>query len=411
MYTLSKPQKILATCGTVAFIFTLIVFALIAWLIFQDRFNNPIQVKAGDAPQSDAGQNFTGTIKYGERINQNTGTTALGWGDGNVAVLFPGSNITITPELIRIDKGEVLLQIGKTKTLLQVGDNTPELAEDLLLFDTATQTISLLKGKFFLPDQYEAGEYTHVNFTNPEITGTAFTRELFTTEAWQAKIGHLTRINALPTILSDVVPPQLQLNGIEDNYKTDENKITISGTTDRDAELTINNTKVEHQAGEFAVEFELIPGANTFKIVAADKSDNTATKEITIVRTAQRPACVADSLAEEVLCQINDYRTSNGLGEVTMDSQLTVLATAHSEWMLTNNTVAASGPDEPEFNVRCTAGNTTCSAQNIAFDINQSASEIFQTWLNSVESDQAMLGNFTVVGIGDVDGYITALFR
>lgn len=87
------------------------------------------------------------------------------------------------------------------------------------------------------------------------------------------------------SIVVDTVPPVLTITSPEDNLVTNQDTVTVSGTTNDitsgPVTLTVNNVPVDvEEDGAFTYEFTLTEGDNTITIVATDS----AGKQTTVVR-------------------------------------------------------------------------------------------------------------------------------
>jgi bacillopeptidase F len=79
--------------------------------------------------------------------------------------------------------------------------------------------------------------------------------------------------------------PKLEIKSPSDGqiYKKDQSPIRISGVTDRNVKVTVNDFwAISEENGEFTYLYNLKDGDNSLKIVATDEAGNKAIKEITI---------------------------------------------------------------------------------------------------------------------------------
>lgn len=90
------------------------------------------------------------------------------------------------------------------------------------------------------------------------------------------------------SIVFDQKPPELEITNPKDGDKffDEERQITISGETDKNATVEINNRlAVIDQYGNFSQPYELNEGENKLKIVATDPAGNQTSQEITVSYT------------------------------------------------------------------------------------------------------------------------------
>jgi bacillopeptidase F len=79
--------------------------------------------------------------------------------------------------------------------------------------------------------------------------------------------------------------PVLELESPADNASVigEKNTVTISGKTDTDATLTVNDRVIVTQSGgSFSTDYRLSDGSNTIKVVATDQAGNKTTVERTV---------------------------------------------------------------------------------------------------------------------------------
>jgi uncharacterized protein YfaP (DUF2135 family) len=88
------------------------------------------------------------------------------------------------------------------------------------------------------------------------------------------------------TVTLDTVPPDLNVTEPEDGHKTKDKQITLSGTTEPGATLTINGTLVTDTDGTFSVPINLELGENTLTIKATDRAGNS--NEVTLKVTREK---------------------------------------------------------------------------------------------------------------------------
>ena len=84
------------------------------------------------------------------------------------------------------------------------------------------------------------------------------------------------------SIVVDTVPPVLTVTSPEDNLVTNQDTVTVSGTTNDvtsgPVTLTVNNVPVDvEEDGAFTYEFTLTEGDNTITIVATDSAGKSST--------------------------------------------------------------------------------------------------------------------------------------
>ncbi|GJQ64050.1 MAG: hypothetical protein SCALA702_31030 [Melioribacteraceae bacterium] len=80
---------------------------------------------------------------------------------------------------------------------------------------------------------------------------------------------------SLVKVITDTTKPYLYIHSPPENELFSESSIKISGETETDIELKINNNDVSlNEEGEFSIDSELTVGENIFNFSAKDKADN-----------------------------------------------------------------------------------------------------------------------------------------
>lgn len=85
----------------------------------------------------------------------------------------------------------------------------------------------------------------------------------------------------------DALPPMLDLFGVADRIYTGEASVTIAGSTEAGAILTVNGAPCALEAdGTFTVKLDVKRGDNTFLFESADASGNKTSRSLTVARNA-----------------------------------------------------------------------------------------------------------------------------
>jgi hypothetical protein len=90
--------------------------------------------------------------------------------------------------------------------------------------------------------------------------------------------GNKSQDSHIMKITYDAFPPTLEINSPKDRssfYGNKERTVTITGKTEANAKIKINNNLViTSQLGEFSYQFTLDPGENEITVIAQDKAQN-----------------------------------------------------------------------------------------------------------------------------------------
>jgi uncharacterized protein YkwD len=105
-------------------------------------------------------------------------------------------------------------------------------------------------------------------------------------------------------------------------------------------------------------------------------------------------------LAEELLNQVNKFRTSKGLPELTLSEELNAIAQKHSENMAAGRVAFGhSGFAKRNAMAKAKLEDMSSYAENVAYGAS-SATEVMTMWKNSAGHRRNMLGDYEYVGIG-----------
>lgn len=85
-------------------------------------------------------------------------------------------------------------------------------------------------------------------------------------------------------ILFDLIPPTLEVTAPTDGTSTQADKVTVTGTTEAGATVTVNDQAVENVDGSFSYEIALNIGANGIKVVSRDEAGNSTIVNLTVTR-------------------------------------------------------------------------------------------------------------------------------
>jgi uncharacterized protein YkwD len=129
------------------------------------------------------------------------------------------------------------------------------------------------------------------------------------------------------------------------------------------------------------------------------------------------PICCAPTAGDrafidEVFQLLNQHRASNGVSQLSYDTQLEAAIQGHCIHMATHDFFDHSAPEAVVSSPwdRAELCGTSAGGENIAAGYTSAAS-VMEGWTNSPGHNQNMLSdNFSRVGIGYADGYWGQLF-
>lgn len=133
---------------------------------------------------------------------------------------------------------------------------------------------------------------TQVNYTNItdqtfpapyQINTTGWNESSFDLTIWaNDSLNHINTSNY--HIIVDNTYPDLTITSPEPDHSTTSNSVTIRGTSEVDADITINGFPVANNNGTFTQTYTLVLGYNKFTINATDTAGNVNSTVLTVIR-------------------------------------------------------------------------------------------------------------------------------
>lgn len=127
------------------------------------------------------------------------------------------------------------------------------------------------------------------------------------------------------------------------------------------------------------------------------------------VATITEESC-SGQFTQKFLCLLNEYRNKAGLKSVTLNSQLTAVATTHSAWMSDTGIFSHEGKSGDRFFDRCAVAGIDCRAENLAEGILE-AQKLLDSWIANPSHNKNLLGSYTTIGFGISGKYVTLLLN
>lgn len=121
---------------------------------------------------------------------------------------------------------------------------------------------------------------------------------------------------------------------------------------------------------------------------------------------------VENGFAQEVLAEINNYRSSIGLKSLAMNTDPKVQALNHTKYMASKNKISHDNFFERSDYLKAKGAITV--SENVAFGY-YTAEDVVKAWLNSPSHKKAIEGDFTHTGLSVVENergvpYFTQIF-
>jgi uncharacterized protein YkwD len=123
--------------------------------------------------------------------------------------------------------------------------------------------------------------------------------------------------------------------------------------------------------------------------------------------------CVS-GFESQMLTLVNNYRAQNNKPALTLDSNLSGVACAHTNWMSINDTLAHIGYQGANPFERCARAISgfTCNGENVGYNTDSTAQNFFDNYKASAPHNANMLSSsFTKVGFAKSGIYNTQLFK
>jgi uncharacterized protein YkwD len=118
------------------------------------------------------------------------------------------------------------------------------------------------------------------------------------------------------------------------------------------------------------------------------------------------------SMVYDLLSLLNNHRMANGLGTLTLAGDLNGVACSHAQWMSETGNFSHTGKDGTNPYQRCERAGTVCWAENVAYDTEVTAVNIFELYKNSPGHNKNMLNpEYTEVGLAFAGIYNAQEFR
>jgi uncharacterized protein YkwD len=114
------------------------------------------------------------------------------------------------------------------------------------------------------------------------------------------------------------------------------------------------------------------------------------------------------SMINELLSLVNNHRLANDVGTLRLATDLNNVACSHAQWMNQTGNFSHTGKDGTNPYQRCERAGTVCWAENVAYDTETSAYNMFEMYKNSPGHNKNMLNpDYIEVGLA-FDGIYNA---
>lgn len=195
---------------------------------------------------------------------------------------------------------------------------------------------------------------------------------------------------------------------------TQKGEINTAKPKSKTASIPLSNSALEQPAAQEnpAIEPTPTPEPITETKAVEKRTSPAATPKPQTVNTATTSATklCSGSLTTKFLCLLNEYRATKKLGTLTYSNSLASVATKHSSWMNSAQTLAHINAEGVRHDSRCELAGITCRAENLAQGISD-AEELLSEWKKSGSHNVNLLGPYSTIGLGISGDYITLLFN
>lgn len=363
--------------------------------------------------------------------------TLNNYANDGVSLLDP-SQVSVANQKLFVQSGWVILskngeyQINNTNVSLQKG---------ILFFEIENNAFYLFDGEAKID-----GLALDKNSTLKNGVIESLQRQEFTKPVYTELVTTLTEEKLLPAILSDFVSPILTITSPQDQDKTGETNLTVTGTTEIGASLKINQVVVAvGDLGQFSSVINSVDPETVVEVTASDTWQNTTTKSITVIYDRclkidcipQTPVLVPSPVTQSntisstpsqaptlqisttirsdssVGCEnqmfnyqflqiLNQYRQSKGMNTLDIENNLALAACDHAKYMSENgiDSFSHTGVNGSNPVERCQNRGTYCDSENLAYSSpDNTPQKMFDLYKASAGHNANMLGTHTVVGI------------
>jgi len=409
-FTLSKPQRLLIVLGIAVFVIGMMWMGYFIFKGITRELNRGIQIDfASSAPIDSTGPQAR-NLAFGELITQPIGESLLSWNDHKLAVFGPAT-LVINPASVELQSGFVYLENGNDVEIT-INSQRLKLAGVSGLYDTSIRGFIVTAGEMNVNTQEIAKPNNIILFDGTKFTTSTFDRSELKSAKWNRVLNLLAAKSQLPQALADLIPPEIANLTPADNSETTESQLTIKGETEPDATLRVEGREITlNTDGSFSIKYDLPIGLSALNITASDLAGNQSSVVLHYSRRAATSNCSQIQFAAQMLCLINNYRQDNQLEKLVLNSSLTSAAQSHSDWMSANQTLSHNGENGSTPFSRCNDVGATCTAENIAMQLNSTAQNIFTLWQNSPPDNTNLLGQYTEIGIGIAGSYVVTVFH
>ncbi len=240
--------------------------------------------------------------------------TSLTFADGS-AVRLNGSSAVTLSKLARRDivvqatKGDIYIRVAASdKRTFQVraGNNTYQSSggafrvyttEDRQGTEVYSGRVSMQSGTSDHAVTIQQGErYFTLNAHRPELAGRV--SKLVQAElsgddflVWNSDLDYGAFSRDMG-VLFDLEPPKLDISAPINGTTTEAPSIAIQGTTEKDAQVRINEQEIANNNGHFTTTVDLREGTNSITVRATDKAGNTMVRTLSIIRQPPLPTPV-----------------------------------------------------------------------------------------------------------------------
>ncbi len=412
---LNNTQKVLIIIAFIVFILVNIASLIIALPNFRDEaireifVKRPITATFKDNQNNDVTQKFN----FGDSINLNSNLSQVAF---NENIFVSGSPVSLKiseNNEVQIDQGiiyidvvnEFSVNLNKGKLTLNKGLKA--------IYNSKDGTIIVVSGSQNInkatvnPNEliiWEVDNYSKISFERSNFTSNADLVNL---------IAALKTLDKLPEELKNTTPPDIKDILPVNGSKTSEKSITLSGSTDSENKISINNKEATLNEGKFSIALNLEIGANTVNLLATDKYGNKKVIVLTYIREDNSALCDFDQLDAQLLCAINKYRTSLKIINFENDLKLEDIAYNHAVWMDKNKSTSHIETDGSSFGDRCAKQNVDCKAEiNYAIVGLISAEDILSDLKKDEEFNKYLsTASYKKIGVGVYQGYLSILFN
>lgn len=269
-------------------------------------------------------------------------------------------------------------------------------------------------------DQNFTLDLTNINLSNLENSSVSLDTDFISKAVDEEKsispeLHNLLKLFSLP-----------QLNIVLDKAgMSTTGKVVLKGSVEKGNKVTVDGKEVITTNGSFYSVINLSEDLTKVEVQVRSPLGDKNTKVVEINKTTgeieiytpevlgatSSSDCVSYSVEEKLLCQLNSFRLENGRAVLGENLSLDKIALGHSNLMASEDALTQQFPDEDSLLENLFTTDLTFSKYGmvVGSDKDQNIDNLFKSVTENNSNKTVLLDDFSQVGIGINDGYLTII--